>query len=278
MPFCFHVALRCPLDSLPLTMQGDSLCCANQHSFDIARQGYANLLGAQDKRSRDPGDSKAMIAARHGFLEEGYYQPIADRLAEHLLPHLEHAPLIVDAGCGEGYYLQQLRGRILDAGQSEPHLVGYDISKWAMQVAARRFPATWLVASNRNVPLADASADVVMDMFGFADFAAFARLLKPSGLLVRIKAGDDHLRELREIIYPEIKARDKSADGPVGFSRISTVRVCFEIVHLGQAALAELLLMTPHFFRASAHGKEQVAALSELTVSVDVSIDVLQKT
>jgi 23S rRNA (guanine745-N1)-methyltransferase len=276
MPFRHHAALCCPLDSLPLEMQNGSLRCANQHSFDIARQGYANLLGAQDKRSRDPGDSQAMIAARHRFLEAGYYQPIADRLGALLLPHLNQNSLIVDAGCGEGYYLQHLRELILESGQQEPCMVGFDISKWAMQTAGRRFSATWLVASNRNIPLADASADVVVDMFGFPDFEAFARLLKPSGLLVRVRAGDHHLLELRQIIYPEIKTREISAAEPVEFSRISTVQVNYEIARLGQAAIGELLLMTPHLYRASAQGKEQAAALRELTLSVDVSIDVLQ--
>lgn len=277
MPFRHHVALCCPLDNLPLAMQNGSLRCANKHNFDIARHGYANLLGAQDKRSRDPGDSQAMIAARHRFLEAGYYQPIADRLGALLLPHLRQHSLIVDAGCGEGYYLQQLRQRIIDSGQSEPCMVGFDISKWAMQTAGRRFPATWLVASNRSIPLADASADVVVDMFGFPHFEAFARLLKPSGLLVRVQASDNHLLELRQIIYPKIKTRDVFAAEPVGFSRVSTVQVNFDIARLSQGAIGELLLMTPHLFRASAQGKEKVAALPELTLSVDVSIDVLQK-
>jgi 23S rRNA (guanine745-N1)-methyltransferase len=277
MPFRPHAALCCPLDCLPLEMHSGSLGCANHHSFDVARQGYVNLLGAQDKRSRDPGDSKAMIAARHRFLEAGYYQPIADGLGTSLLPHLQKNSLIVDAGCGEGYYLEQLRGRLLDSAQPEPCMVGFDISKWAMQTAGRRFAATWLVASNRNIPLAAASADVVMDMFGFADFAAFARLLKPSGLLVRVRAGENHLLELREIIYAEIKSRDTPAAGPLGFSCIGTARVNYEIARLGQTAIADLLLMTPHFFRASAPAKERVAALRELRLSVDVSIDLLQK-
>ncbi|MFK7829291.1 MAG: putative RNA methyltransferase [Congregibacter sp.] len=278
MSFSPHPALCCPLDGMALAMQNGSLCCDNRHSFDVARQGYVNLLGAKDKRSRDPGDSKAMIAARHRFLELGYYQPVADRLGDLLLPYISEHALIVDAGCGEGYYLQQFRERILDACLPEPHMLGFDISKWAMQTAGRRFPATWLVASNRNIPLADASADVVMDMFGFADFAAFACVLKPAGLLLRVQAGDRHLLELRELIYPEIKTRQQAAADPAAFTLIERVQVTYELPCLKREAIGDLLLMTPHFFRASAGGRERVAALHELTLGVDVWIDILQKT
>jgi 23S rRNA (guanine745-N1)-methyltransferase len=265
------------MDRMPLAMRGGALRCANDHSFDIARQGYANLLGAQDKRSKDPGDSKAMIAARHGFLEAGYYQPLADRLGELLLPALNYGALIVDAGCGEGYYLQQLRQRILNAAGPEPQMVGFDISKWALQSAARRFSATWLVASNRNIPLADSSADVVLDMFGFPDFADFARVLKPDGLLLRVQAGSDHLRELREIIYPEVRNRATSPSRPASFSSVSSESMSYPLSCLKQSAIAELLLMTPHFFRASAQGRARVAELSELTLSVDFCIELLRR-
>lgn len=277
MPFRPHVALRCPMDQLSLELSGGSLCCANQHSFDIARQGYANLLGAQDKRSKDPGDSKAMVAARHSFLEAGYYRPIAEQLVASLQPFLSEESLVVDAGCGEGYYLQQLRDCRVAAGQQAPGMVGFDISKWAMQTAARRFHATWLVASNRNIPLADASADVVIDMFGFADFAAFARVLKPGGLLLRVQAADQHLLELRQIIYPEIRSRATSATVPPAFTRSNGTALSYTIDGLGQAAIGELLLMTPHFFRASRQAKAQVAALQEFNLTVDVVIDILQK-
>lgn len=277
MPFLPHAALRCPLDGSPLDMQGGSLRCANQHSFDIARQGYANLLGAQDKRSRDPGDSKAMIAARRRFLEAGYYQPIAERLSTTLMPYLKENALIVDAGCGEGYYLQQLRKHMLDAARPEPHIVGFDISKWAMQAAGGRFPATWLVASTRHIPLAEASADVAMDMFGFPDYAEFARVLKPSGLLVCVRAGKDHLLELRKIIYPDVKTKVVSDPEPAELTRIGSAQLSYDIARLETEFIGDLLLMTPHLFRASAQGKARVAALRELSLRVDVSIDLLQK-
>ena len=36
--------LICPICQLPLTQEGRSLRCGRNHSFDMARQGYVNLL------------------------------------------------------------------------------------------------------------------------------------------------------------------------------------------------------------------------------------------
>lgn len=277
MAFRSHAALRCPLDALPLEVHEGSVRCPNQHSFDIAKQGYVNLLSAQDKRSKDPGDSQAMIAARHRFLEAGHYAPLGDCLADLLLPAANPQSLIVDAGCGEGYYLHCLRERVLRSMHVEPFLLGFDVSKPAVLTAARRFSATWVVASNRNIPLNDASVDILIDMFGFPDFASFTRVIKPGGLLLRVQAGTDHLLELRRVIYPRIKEREPPAMAPVGFSVVHRKQLNFELRNLDQASISDLLLMTPHLFRASAEGKKRAAALTSLSLGVDVSLELLQK-
>lgn len=278
MPFNHHACLRCPLDDLPLMLEDGSLRCAGKHAFDIARQGYVNLLGAQDKRSRDPGDDKAMVSARHQFLQDGHYQPIADSIGQLLVPAIVDNSVIVDAGCGEGYYLQQLRATMLNAERLNPSFIGFDISKWAMQVAARRFPATWMVASNRKIPLADESADVVLDMFGFPDFEEFARVLKPRGLMVQVRSGDNHLRELREVIYPQLISKPRPQLVPAQFEVVRTQTVSHRIAGLDAAGLSALLLMTPHFFRASAEGRARASALQSLDVSVDVTLSVFART
>jgi 23S rRNA (guanine745-N1)-methyltransferase len=277
MSFCTHGALCCPLDSLPFELQGGSLRCLNGHSFDIAKQGYVNLLSAQDKRSKDPGDSAAMIAARHRFLEAGHYRRLADSLGDMLMPYLVSDSFIVDAGCGEGYYLASLRQQLIAAGQTESTFLGFDISKSAMQTAARRFAATWLVASNRNVPLMDASVDILIDMFGFPDFKSFARVLKPSGVLLRVQAGENHLLELRQIIYPKLKQRDQSPAMPAGFFLQDKRQLVFELGDLNRETLADLLLMTPHLFRATSEGKQRVAALESLSLSADLTLELFTR-
>lgn len=267
-------ALACPLDGLPLQPAGAAWRCASGHSFDVAREGYVHLLPVQNKRSRDPGDSKEMVAARRRFLNAGHYQPIAQAVGRSALRARAGRGVVsvLDAGCGEGYYLRQLASAL--ASSRPLALVGLDISKWAVQAAAKQQrDATWLVGSNANLPVVDATLDCVLCMFGFPVYAEFARVLKPGGMLVQVDAGPDHLRELREIIYPTLKS--KHADDwqtPPGFRAQVCETLRFDL-ELGSAdQIGDLLLMTPHLFRANAQGRARAAALRTLALTVDVRL------
>ncbi|MDP3584282.1 MAG: methyltransferase domain-containing protein [Thiobacillus sp.] len=272
-------ALACPLDGTPLHCTGSAWACASGHSFDIASQGYTNLLPVQHKRSRDPGDSKEMVAARRRFLTAGFYQPIGAAVSRAVLADLPADAHIscLDAGCGEGYYMRQLAAAVGD--EKTLALLGLDISKWAVLSAAKqdRRPS-WVVGSNANLPVLSGTLDRVLCMFGFPVYAEFARVLKPGGLLVQVDAGPDHLRELREIIYPSLKPeRPPDLQTPAGFSRLptETLRFAIELTSAGQ--IADLLAMTPHLFRASAEGRAAAAALTTLSLSVDVRLTCFER-
>jgi 23S rRNA (guanine745-N1)-methyltransferase len=272
-------ALACPLDGKPLNPDVASWRCDAGHSFDVARQGYINLLPVQNKRSLHPGDSKDMVAARQRFLNAGHYQPIADAISKAVLPDFadESAPLsCLDAGCGEGYYLRQLASSDVKPGLE---LVGLDISKWATLAAAKqdRRPR-WVVGSNAGLPILPGTLDRVLCIFGFPVYPEFARVLKPGGLLIKADAGPDHLRELREIIYPSLKPeKPPEADPPDGFSTVATDSLRFPLTLTSQADIADLLAMTPHFYRAPAEGREKAAQLETLTVTVDVRLTRLER-
>lgn len=275
-------ALACPLDGTPLRRQGGSLRCAEGHCFDLAAQGYVNLLPVQHKRSLDPGDSKDMVAARRRFLEAGHYTPIADAVARAVLASAAPGRTLtcLDAGCGEGYYLRRLAA----ASVSQPLAVlGLDISKWAVQAAAKRdlqhaasganAHAAWVVASNAGLPVLPATLDRVLCMFGFPVYAEFARVLRPGGELLQVDAGPDHLRELRAVIYPALKPeRAASREAPPGFEPLGSETLRFQIHVDGAAPIADLLAMTPHLYRTTAEGRARAAALSALTMTVDVRL------
>jgi 23S rRNA (guanine745-N1)-methyltransferase len=267
-------ALACPLDGTPLHCTGSAWACASGHSFDIASLGYTNLLPVQHKRSRDPGDSKAMVAARRRFLTAGFYRPIAAVVSRAVLADLPADASIsgLDAGCGEGYYLRQLAAA---AGDDQTlALLGLDISKWAVLSAAKQDKRpSWVVSSNAKLPVLSGTLDRVLCMFGFPVYAEFARVLKPGGLLVQVDAGPDHLRELREIIYPSLKPeRPADLQVPEGFSRLPTETVRFSIELTSAEQIADLLTMTPHLYRASAEGRAEATALTALSLSVDVRL------
>lgn len=267
-------ALACPLDGAPLAPVDGGWTCPAGHRYDQAAQGYVNLLPVQHKRSRDPGDSKEMVAARRRFLEADHYRPIAELAARAALADLPADAACLDAGCGEGYYLRQLAAAAQAAGKS-PALLGLDISKWAVQAAAKaqRGTATWVVGSNARLPVLPATLDRVLCLFGFPVYPEFARALKPGGQLIMIDAGPDHLRELREIIYPTLKPpRSGEAPLPEGFVAASGDSLCQTLTLNAAATIADLLAMTPHLYRATPEGRARAAALQTLTLTVDVRL------
>lgn len=275
------IQLACPLDGLPMSVQERRVVCENGHSFDVARQGYLNLLPVQQKRSKFPGDSVEMIAARQRFLAAGFYDRVAEQLVEVLRIYhkFNDDSCLLDAGCGEGFYLEQL-SQALVVDNIHAGLVGLDISKPAIIAAARRNKnITWLVASNKQPPLMPQSVDVIICMFGFPVFDAFKKILKPEGKLLLVEAGPQHLLELRQIIYADVKQGglpDLSAAEQQGFELLAENELSYKTAELGQEQIADLLLMTPHLFRATQEGKQRAAELEQIEVTVDVSLRLLQ--
>ena len=278
MTLSAFTALACPLDGAPLQAVAGCWRCPAGHNFDLAREGYVHLLPVQHKRSRDPGDSKLMVAARRRYLEAGHYAPIAAAVSAFVLAGADAgAPLrCLDAGCGEGYYLRQLAQA---AGGQALEVIGLDISKWAVQAAAKRQPqATWVVGSNARLPVRDASLDRVLCLFGFPVPGEFARVLRPGGEVLLADAGPAHLRELREIIYPRLKApRPEASPPPPGFVTQPGASLGQSLQLGSPQMIADLLAMTPHLYRASAPGRAAAAALDRLELTLDVRLSRWQR-
>ncbi|EGN75945.1 methylase involved in ubiquinone/menaquinone biosynthesis [Idiomarina sp. A28L] len=297
MPSVAFNQLQCPIEGEPLHPAENlsSWRCSQGHSFDVAKQGYLNLLPVQQKRSKDPGDSKEMVVARRDFLNSGFYQPLAASISEEILRYADEQlvsaknPLnVLDAGCGEGYYLREL---IANAGAEQLSIAGFDISKWAVLAAAKQglpLPspnlaatsentARWFVASNAHIPVQDASVDVVLCVFGFPVYSEFLRVLKPGGLLLMVDPGPEHLRELREVIYPDLKSEKPAKLQPEHFEIQPPLSANYQLTLENQTQINNLLAMTPHLFRAPAAGIERAQRLEKLTVTVDVHIQSLFK-
>ena len=120
--------LRCPVCHEPIFKQNDKIyCCKNNHSFDIAKKGYVNFLLSHKMNSKLPGDNKLMVDARSEFLGKGYYDIFREKLIN-LIDEF-HPKTILDAGCGEGYYTNEIH-------KDSRKIFGIDISKTALQKAA----------------------------------------------------------------------------------------------------------------------------------------------
>jgi len=176
---------------LPLLRTDRQMVCARGHSFDVARTGYLNLLQPQERRSKAPGDSVAAVAGRRRVYDLGVAAPLLAGIAE--ASRAEADDVVLDAGCGDGYYLGSLTGLCGCRGH------GVDISIPAVEAAARRYPACeWVVANaDRFVPYSDGAFSLVLSITARMNPGEFRRILRADGrLLVALPAPDD-LIELR---------------------------------------------------------------------------------
>ncbi len=217
-----------------------------------------------------------MVAARRQFLASNAYYPIADAMValileqQHQWQSRQNQQLVIaDAGCGEGYYLRTIVKQL--AVSQAVQALGWDISKFAVQAAAKQMPTGHFVtASNAHIPLSANSIDILLSAFGFPVAAEFARVVKRGGFVVTADNGERHLLELRHRIYPEIKAyRPKALLDETLFDCIEEQTLAYALT-LNRQQLAQLLLMTPHFFRAKAERLAQVQSFPNLAVTVDV--------
>ncbi|CAN1213164.1 Methylase involved in ubiquinone/menaquinone biosynthesis [Tumidithrix helvetica PCC 7403] len=283
MKLVFANNLVCPIDGSALTPHEHSLTCPKGHNFDKARQGYLNLLVVQHKASRDPGDTKEMVAARTRFLSTGCYEPIAHAIADLTKKHLAHIPCaervtILDAGCGEGYYLDWM-GKKAATWNSEAVLIGLDISKWAIQSAAKRSrEITWIVGSNRRPPFLARSIDLIVCAFGFPSFEDFRHILKPRGKIILVDPGVNHLIEMRQVIYSELREKISPAIASTeaeGFNLVDRYNLSYRSEVSRSEDIQDLFAMTPHYFRSPQSGKTALAQLKQLAFTVDVNFRIL---
>src|SRR5437868_2773768 len=172
--------LICPVRDcrLPLLRERLRVVCARGHSFDVARSGYINLLQPQDRRSRQPGDTAAAVAGRRRLHDSGVTAPLLDAIAK--IIDASGGDVVLDAGCGDGFYLGAL------ARRTGFTACGIDISVPAIDAAARRYPeCEWIVANaDRFVPYADGSFSIVLSITGRMNAGEFRRVLRDEGRLL----------------------------------------------------------------------------------------------
>ncbi|MDZ4298941.1 MAG: methyltransferase domain-containing protein [Moraxellaceae bacterium] len=273
--------LRCPVCSEPLSAQEDSTelpfwrnrvwACSNNHSFDVARQGYLNLLLVQQKKSLTPGDTALSVAARRAFLSAGHYQVLRDAFAEAVAAL---KPLrALDIGCGEGYYTQVLSPICAS-------VAGIDIAKPAVFTAASSIKnVVWLVGSAIALPLEDASVNLVSSLFSPIPMDEINRVLASNGHLVLAIPAEDHLWSFREALFGEVKAHEPMA-------KLQTLDEQFELVQqqrisqdltLDSTALIQLMDMTPYAWKAQPAKREALAQQTTLNTKASFVLSVYQK-
>ncbi len=251
-----------------------SLVCLGEgkrHSFDFSSKGYVNLARAQGST----GDSKQAVRSRSDFLNKGYYAPVAKTLVELLKKHVSSG-FVIDAGCGEGYYTEQI-------AQSSYECAGVDLSKFAVDSLASRLRcktndrAFAAVASIFDMPFRDLCADAIVSIFAPCAEDEMYRVLSDNGVLIVVSAGKEHLMGLKKAIYKTSYENDVRADMPKGLEKIDFKSLSYVVELETNEDILNLFSMTPYYWRTSREDSQKLVGLEKLTTEIDINFTVYKK-
>ena len=260
----------CPVCRFPLNPEMNTLRCVSGHTFDIAREGYVNLIPSRSPGSLQ-GDSAAMVQARQAFLGRGYYQPLAEAIGVEVSANSPQ--VVADIGCGEGYYLRELAHT---TGMESAQLYGTDISKVAVAAAAKHDVKSAFAVADTNVfvPLEQACVDVAMCVFAPRNAKEFARIVRKQGRLVIVIPGTEHLRNVREkfaLIGIENDKITKICEQLHDFKLLKTRKIAIPLT-LNQRDLHDLINMTPNARHVTTIARDQIEAINELNTQAHFEI------
>lgn len=270
----------CPVCSKKMTKIERKYICERAHNFDISKYNHVNLLLSNQKNSKIPGDSKEMVLSRKNYLEKGYYKGISDGVNQVVENYLSDKKQlnILDIGCGEGYYTNRLKKK-LDELNIKSNIVGIDISKEAIISAAKSYKdMEWIVASASSLPIENEALDFIICMFAKIIPEENMRVLKKGGKLIVVSTGENHLLQLKEVVYESVR---KDFYSPIEdlkmFRHLETVNLKYNIEILERESIENLFNMTPYRWRSPQKGIEKLFELDKLTTTVEVNIDIFEK-
>ena len=254
--------LICPVCGLQLSLEGRTLRCEKNHSFDMAKEGYVNLLRSS-KNGDLIGDDKTSARCRRDFLNKGYYAPLRDALVA-LFSNREGT--LLDICCGEGYYTSAL-------GENDALSVyGFDISREMVRLAAKRGKGTYFVANMACIPVADCSFDYAVHLFAPFNEKEFARIIKSGGRLYTVIPGKEHLYGLKQAVYDTPYYNDEKLPQIQALRLVGTQTVTATITLASQEDIDAVFRMTPYYFHTSAQDKEKLAAIDTLKTNISFVI------
>ena len=259
---------RCPICKGKVELKRQSLVCANNHSFDIAKHGYINyIMGKKQFKNYD----KESFESRKAILDKGYYSHILEELIE-IITGLGKCTSILDVGCGEGYYARN----IVEA--TDKDVIAFDISKDSVQLAARSDSShgvAWFVGDLSQLPIKDNTIDCLLNIFTPANYHEFNRVLRKGGYLVKVVPGANHLKEFRELVQDKLRNKEFSNERVVDyfderFTILEQKKISktFKINEEDARIFAE---MTPLFFNVDIDTID-LASVNHLTVEAEILI------
>lgn len=254
--------LICPVCGKQLSVVNRCASCSDGHRFDLAKEGYVNLLRT-NKSGDKIGDDKLAARCRRDFLNKGYYAPLKNALVD-LFSDMQGS--LLDICCGEGYYTSAL------GANTGLQVYGFDISKEMVRLAAKRGGFTAFVANMASIPVADGSFDYATHLFAPFNEKEFARVLKPGGTLYTVIPGSHHLWGLKRALYDTPYLNDEQLPKTEALKLISSQKVTASIHLESPEDIEAVFRMTPYYFHTSDADKRKLASYQTLDTPIEFVI------
>lgn len=263
---------RCPLCREVLTLQTNAWRCTHGHQFDLAREGYVNLLPVQHKKSLEPGDNAEMIQARRAFLDAGHYQFLSDAINQQLAGVLLSTDALLDLGCGEGYYSARAASAL-----NGVQVYGLDISKTAVRAASKRYKNLHCcVASSYALPFTDGVFAGLLRIYAPSDAGEMARVLRPGGYLLTVSPAPEHLWQFKQQAYATVRLHPDTVKAEAGFRHLQRQRLQSLWQAPDAATMMQLIEMTPLAYKLN-DAMREILCQQLPAIQLDFYLDLYQK-
>lgn len=263
--------LLCPVCNCELTDKETAFTCNNGHSYDKAKEGYVNLLLANQKNSKEPGDNKLMMNARKSFLDSNAYKPLLDFITTTIQKLMTKNLTVLEAGCGEGYYISNLKKELPSI-----HAYGFDISKDAIKMATKRNKdINFYVSSSYKSNIKEKSVDCLLVVFAPFAEEEFYKILNDDGIIIVVKPNKNHLLEIKQQFYNNIKNKEQQSYKK--FQLVKSRNIAYNIYPSKQQTL-NLFKMTPFYYSVGEEKRRKFDDFEQKNgIKVDFFVEILQK-
>ena len=269
---------KCPVcsDSMELK-ENKSLVCFKGHCFDLSKNGYVNLLLRPAKTEYN----KEMLNSRNIILTNGFFKPLAEQISEIAADEIGDSSLnqwlVLDAGCGEGTFLEQTVTCIQKHASCNVIGVGIDISKEGIQIAAKKYrDQIWCVGDLSNCPFMANKFNVLLNILSPSNYGEFRRILKDEGMLIKVVPGSNYLQELREVFYDQTEKETYSNEKVIHHFEenfnVNGIEQLQYTIDIHKENLKHLIRMTPLSWSASKERIEKALNIGIDSITVDLTV------
>ncbi len=266
----------CPICSHPMQIKHRSLVCSENHTFDISKHGHINMLSGFHKSKYN----KSLFLSRKIANKAGFFAPLIEEISSLITENIiEQAGQIkiLDAGCGEGYHLAQIKERVLRNSFGQILGVGLDIAKEGIIMAAKTHKGNiWCVADIAKIPFQTAQFDFILNILSPANYAEFKRISKEEAIIIKIVPNSNYLQELREVFYRETEQATYSNTETMKLFadnlQVIDIKKLKYSLPIDNDYLKNLSIMTPLSWATTEERVEKLLKSNIKTVTVDFSI------